>query len=120
APGMFWGGLTGFTSFVSHSGAPPFQIYVLPLRLPKMVYAGTNTILFAYLNAIKLVPYWALGQFTPANLKAAALLIPLAGLAVLAGVRLVKVLPQRLFFRLVSWALLLVSLKLLANGLRAA
>lgn len=119
-PGMFWGGLTGFTSFVSHSGAPPFQIYVLPLRLPKMVYAGTNTILFAYLNAIKLVPYWALGQFTPANLKAAALLIPLAGLAVLAGVRLVRVLPQRLFFRLVSWALLLVSLKLLANGLRAA
>jgi uncharacterized membrane protein YfcA len=119
APGLFWGTITGFTSFVSHSGAPPFQIYVLPLRLPKMVYAGTNTILFAYLNAIKLVPYWALGQFSPQNLKAAAVLMPAAAVAVFAGVRLVRMLPEVLFFRLVTWALLLVSLKLMADGIWA-
>ena len=118
-PGLFWGALTGFTSFVSHSGAPPFQIYVLPLRLQKMIFAGTNTILFAYLNAIKLVPYWALGQLSPANLKAAALLMPVSAAAVLAGVRLVRILPQALFFRLVSWALLLVSVKLVADGVGA-
>ena len=118
-PGVFWGTVTGFTSFVSHSGAPPFQIYVLPLRLPKMVYAGTNTILFAYLNAIKLVPYWALGQFSPQNLKVAAVLMPAAAVAVFAGVRLVRMLPEVLFFRLVTWALLLVSLKLMADGIWA-
>ena len=73
-PGLFWGSLTGFTSFVSHSGAPPYQVYTMPLRLSKEVFAGTSTILFAYVNAIKLVPYWALGQFTPNNLKIAALL----------------------------------------------
>lgn len=119
APGLFWGAITGFTSFVSHSGAPPFQIYVLPLRLPKMIFAGTNTILFAYLNAIKLVPYWALGQFSPQNLKAAAILMPAAAGAVFLGVRLVRILPETLFFRLITWALLLVSLKLLADGLLA-
>ena len=27
------GALTGFTSFVSHAGAPPYQVYVLPLKL---------------------------------------------------------------------------------------
>lgn len=117
--GLFWGAVTGFTSFVSHSGAPPFQIYVLPLRLPKMVYAGTNTILFAYLNAIKLVPYWALGQFSPQNLKVAAILMPAAAGAVFLGVRLVRVLPEALFFRLVTWALLIVSVKLLADGVWA-
>ncbi len=118
-PGLFWGAITGFTSFVSHSGAPPFQVFVLPLRLPKLIYAGTNTILFAYLNAIKLVPYWALGQFSPQNLKVAAILMPAAAGAVFLGVHLVRILPERLFFRLISWALLLVSLKLLADGLWA-
>ena len=51
APGLFWGTLTGFTSFVSHAGAPPYQVYVLPLQLPKLVYAGTNTVLVCADNA---------------------------------------------------------------------
>ena len=33
--GAFWGGFAGFTSFISHTGGPPFQIYVLPQRLPQ-------------------------------------------------------------------------------------
>lgn len=118
--GIFWGALTGFTSFVSHSGAPPFQVYVLPLRLEKLVFAGTSTVLFAYLNAIKLVPYAALGQFSAQNLMAAAALMPVAGLSVWGGVRLVKWLPERLFFQIVTWALLVISAKLLWDGARGA
>lgn len=116
APGIFWGTITGFTSFVSHSGAPPFQVYVLPLGLSKLVFAGTNTILFAYLNGIKLVPYWALGQFTPGNLQVAAMLMPAAAVAVFAGVRLVKIVPERLFFRVITWALFVISIKLIWDG----
>ncbi len=108
-PGLFWGAITGYTSFVSHAGAPPYQVYVLPLRLEKSVYAGTTTVLFAFVNAVKLVPYWALGQLSASNLEAAAVLSVPAILAVLAGVWLVRVLPEALFFRLVTWALLLVS-----------
>ncbi len=113
AAGGFWGAIMGFTSFVSHAGAAPFQIYVIPLRLSKTVYAGTTTITFAYVNAIKLVPYWALGQFSPDNLRAAAILTLPAGLSVYAGVRLVRILPHELFFQLVTWALALVSIKLI-------
>ncbi len=112
-PGLFWGMLTGFTSFVSHAGAPPFQVYVRPLRLQKAVFAGTSTVLFAYVNAVKLIPYVALGQINVASLKTAAVLAVPAAIAVFAGVRLVKVLPEALFFRLVTWALLAVSLKLM-------
>ncbi|MGL4280870.1 MAG: sulfite exporter TauE/SafE family protein [Albidovulum sp.] len=112
-PGLFWGTLTGFTSFVSHAGAPPYQVYVLPLRLEKAVFAGTSTVLFAYVNAIKLIPYWALGTLTFRDLKIAAALMLPAALAVFAGVWLVRVLPEKLFFRLVTWALLAVSLRLL-------
>ena len=116
-PGLFWGTVTGFTSFVSHSGAPPYQVYTLPLRLPKTVFAGTATIAFAVVNAVKLVPYWALGQLSPANLKVALVLMPAAAFAVLAGVRLVRLLPEKLFFTLVTWALLAVSLRLIWTGL---
>ncbi|MEY4984976.1 MAG: hypothetical protein RIR62_3242 [Pseudomonadota bacterium] len=117
--GLFWGALTGFTSFVSHSGAPPYQVYTLPLNLTKTVFAGTSTIAFAYVNAIKLVPYYALGQFSAQNLHVAVLLMPAAALAVLAGVRLVRLLPEALFFRLVTWALLLISAKLVWDGVAA-
>jgi uncharacterized protein len=117
APGLFWGALTGFTSFVSHAGAPPFQVYVQPLGLSKAVFAGTTTVLFAYVNAIKLVPYFALGQINLGSLKIAALLAIPAAMAVFAGVRLVKILPELLFFRLVTWALLAISIKLIWDGL---
>lgn len=112
-PGMFWGMVSGFTSFVSHAGGPPYQVYVLPLRLEKAVFAGTSTIAFTIINLAKLPPYWALGQVSTANLTLAAWLMVPATLAVFAGVRLVRVIPEALFFRLVVWALLLVSLRLL-------
>jgi uncharacterized membrane protein YfcA len=115
-PGLFWGMLTGFTSFVSHAGAPPYQVYVQPLGLGKAVFAGTTTVLFAYINAIKLVPYFALGQINAGSLKAAAVLAVPAAIAVYAGVKLVKILPEALFFRLVTWALLLISIKLIRDG----
>ncbi len=119
-PGLFWGVLSGFTSFVSHAGAPPFQVYVLPLRMEKAVFAGTSTVLFAYINAVKLIPYWALGTLTLDDLKVAAVLMVPASIAVFAGVWLVKVLPEKLFFQLVTWALLAVSLRLLWEGVMAA
>ncbi|MEZ5754232.1 MAG: sulfite exporter TauE/SafE family protein [Paracoccaceae bacterium] len=117
-PGLFWGAVTGFTSFVSHSGAPPYQVYTLPLKMTKTVFAGTSTIAFAVINAVKLIPYWALGQFSPENLHVAVLLMPVAAVAVFAGVRLVRVLPEALFFKAVTWALLGISLKLVWDGLR--
>lgn len=115
-PGLFWGALTGFTSFVSHAGVPPYQVYTQPLRMSKTVFAGTATIAFAVINAVKLLPYWALGQLAPQNLKVAVMLMPVAALAVFAGVRLVRVLPEVLFFRAVTWALFGISVKLLWDG----
>ena len=115
-PGLFWGALTGFTSFVSHAGAPPWQVFTLPLGLSRTVFAGTSTIAFAVINAAKLPPYWQLGLLSPGNLKLAAVLFLPASLAVFAGVGLVKRLPEKLFFQLVTWALLLISIKLVLDG----
>lgn len=115
--GTFWGVLSGYTSFVSHAGAPPWQVYVQPLRLPAMIYAGTTTWFFAICNAVKLIPYATLGQLSPANLKAAAVLVPVAMVAVWAGLRLVRIIPQALFYKLITWGLLAVSLRLIWQAL---
>jgi uncharacterized protein len=111
--GVFWGTVMGFSSFVSHSGGPPYQVYVLPQQLPKTVFAGTTTIAFAIVNAVKLVPYWSLGQFTATNIKVAVMLMPIAIAGTFLGVRLVRVLPPKVFFTFVHVMLFAVSIKLI-------
>ncbi|WP_370576390.1 MULTISPECIES: sulfite exporter TauE/SafE family protein [unclassified Paracoccus (in: a-proteobacteria)] len=114
--GTGWGAVTGYTSFVSHSGGPPYQIYVQPLRLGPQTYAGTVTVFFAVVNLVKLVPYAALGQLGAANLGKAATMIPVAAASVFVGVWLVRRIPQRAFYLFITWALLAVSLKLIADA----
>lgn len=113
--GLFWGILTGLTSFVSHSGAPPFQMYVLPQRLEKMVFAGTSTILFAIVNAAKVIPYWELQQFSHFDTRLVVSLAPAAIIGTVAGRKLTQMLPDGLFFRLIQITLLLLSLKLIGD-----
>ena len=64
AAGVFWGAMTGITSTLAQAGAPPFQMFMLPQKLDKMTLVGTTLIFFAALNWMKLVAYFALGQFT--------------------------------------------------------
>ena len=114
--GLLWGTLMGFASFVSHSGAPLYQVYVLPQRLPKMVYAGTTAIVFASVNALKLIPYWALGQLSTSNLAVAAYLLLPAVAGTLLGFRLVRILPANRYFLVVQVLLLAVSLRLVLKA----
>ncbi|MEI8298171.1 MAG: sulfite exporter TauE/SafE family protein [Pseudomonadota bacterium] len=114
--GVFWGGLLGFASFVSHAGAPPFQVYVFPQRLPKLVYAGTGAIVFAAVNAAKLVPYWALGQFSTPNLTLSFYMLLPAFVGTQVGMRIVRIVPERAYYLFLQIALSLVSVELIAKG----
>ena len=113
------GALSGFTSFVSHAGSPPLQMYLLPQRLERRRYAGTMVTYFALVNLIKVPPYFLLGQFSPENLAASAVLLPLAPVAVGTGIFLVRRVPQKPFYRIAYGGLFLVSLKLVWDGGRA-
>ncbi|HLW93198.1 MAG TPA: sulfite exporter TauE/SafE family protein [Roseiarcus sp.] len=117
APGVFWGALAGFTSFVSHSGAPPFQVYVMPQQLAPRVFAGTATMFFAAANLLKVPPYVALGQFSKENLAAAVTLFPIAVLSTLAGVWLVRRVPAEKFYTLVYILTFLIGLRLIWDGI---
>ena len=116
--GTFWGGFAGFTSFISHTGGPPFQIYVLPQRLQPAVYAGTTAFFFAIVNTAKLIPYFFLGQLNLHNLQLSAALIPVGIGGVLAGVWLVRRISMAWFYRIAYWLVFLLSLKLIWDGAR--
>ncbi len=117
AAGGFWGTVTGFTSFVSHAGGPPFQMYAVPLRLQPRVFVGTSVIAFAVINAVKLGPYFLLGQFDATNLETSAILLPISIPATFAGVWLVKVLETAVFYRAIYILIFLVGLYLVWEGL---
>ena len=113
----FFGALAGFTSFSIHAGAPPFQMYLVPKRLAPLVYAGTSGMFFAVVNVVKVVPYFALGQFTSQNLLYALVLVPLAPLGVKVGHILVMRTRPSTYYGIISVFLIVVGLKLLWEGL---
>lgn len=114
--GALWGTLAGFTSFVSHAGGPPYQIYTLPLRQDPKTYTGTSVRFFAIINAIKLAPYFALGQFDAANLSTSLALAPIAPVATLAGAYIVKRMKPEIFYPFMYAMVFLTSLKLIWDG----
>jgi uncharacterized protein len=117
--GLFWGAMSGFTSTLAHAGSPPMNIHVLPQKLPKMVFIGTFTIYFAAVNAIKVVPFFFLGEFTQQALLIALVLMPLAIATNLAGIWLVKRVPEELFYKIAYVLMFLVSLELIRSGASA-
>jgi uncharacterized protein len=114
--GVLWGVVAGFTSTLSQAGGPPFQVFVMPQRLPKLTLVGTYTIYFAVLNWVKIVPYFALGQFSTANLATSAALLPVAIAANFAGIWLVRRTPTGLFYQIAYVLVFLISLELIRSG----
>jgi uncharacterized membrane protein YfcA len=113
--GLLWGTLSGFTSFISHAGGPPFQMYVLPQKLPKVVFAGTSTLFFAVINLAKLGPYHLLRPYNVDDMVGALVLIPFALIGTVVGAYLTRKIADDWFFKGVQIGLLAISLKLMAD-----
>lgn len=113
----FWSTVSGFTSFVAHAGGPPYQVYALPLKQAPALYVGTSVVYFAIVNAVKLVPYFMLGQFDATNLSASAILMPIAPIATLAGAWVVRRMKPDLFYPFMYVMMLVIGGKLIWDGL---
>ncbi len=114
--GWFWGTVSGYTSFVAHSGGPPLNIFLLPLKLEKTTMVATSVVFFAVANYAKLAPYWWLGQLTAGNLETALVLSPLAPAGMLTGAWLLKRIGQTAFLRVCYGLVLVTGLKLAWDG----
>lgn len=111
-----WGALAGFTSTIIQVGAPPYQVHILPQRLDKLTLIGTTIIFFGMVNLMKLVPYFALGQFSSRTLATSAILLPLAVAANFLGLWLARRTPAELFYQIAYVLMFLISLALVWQG----
>ena len=116
-PAALFGTLAGYGSFVAHAGGAPFQVYALPLKLPPRDYTGAAVRYFAILNAVKLAPYFALGQLDTTNITISATLAPLAMGATAIGGYLVKRMKPEVFYPFMYTMALLAGLKLAFDGI---
>lgn len=107
---------SGITSTLAHAGGPPMQMYLLPRRLPREVFVATNVMLFGIVNYAKLIPYGAMGLLDVTNLSTALVLLPLCPIGVYLGIRLQRRVPEAIFYRLITLALLASGLKLVWDG----
>lgn len=112
----FWSVLSGFSSTAIHAGGGPASIYLLPLKLDKVVLVATMAVLFGIINLFKLVPYTLLGEFDQTNLLTALVLMPLAPVGVELGIKILHRVSQDLIYKLCYFFLFLSGSKLFWDG----
>ena len=114
--GTVWGSITGFTSFVTLTGAPPYQMYLLPLKLDQKTYAGTFMIFFWMNNILKIIPFMMLGEMTRSTITTSMILFPISLIFTFLGIWIVRKLPTKIFYEIIYILLFLVSIKLIYDG----
>ena len=116
AGGLWWGGLSGFTSFISHAGGPPLMHYLMPQRLDKMQLVGTTVVYFSVVNFVKLAPYAQLGLLDLSNVAVSLLLLPAVPVGYFIGYRLLRSVDTRQLNLIIAWLLLATGIKLIYDG----
>ncbi|MDI9334093.1 MAG: sulfite exporter TauE/SafE family protein [Cytophagales bacterium] len=105
--------LSGFTSFISHAGSPPFNAYAIPLKLKPVVFVATASYFFFFINMAKWLPYAYLGLLDMRNFWTSLVLMPFATLGVWLGQYVTRKMNPALFYRLVYVGMFLSGTKLL-------
>jgi len=117
----------GITSTFAHGAGPVAAMFLIPQQLPKSIFVGTNILLFAWVNWIKL-PFFCLDRslvnlpvfaphalITPATLLTSAKFFPLVPLGVWLGVWLNRHFSEAVFLRVIYAILFLTGLQLIVN-----
>ena len=115
--GLFWSTIAGYTSFLIHAGGPPLNFYLLPQKMDKTIYVATFTLAFAIINAVKLIPYYFLGQLATSNMLISLILLPLAPIGIIIGYYLHKKVSEKIFYNLIYFFLAIGGIKLIYDGI---
>ena len=105
--------MAGFTTMMANAAGPIMIIYLLAMRLPKQEFIGTGAWYFLLVNCFK-VPFSAqLGLITWASLRFNLLLAPMIIVGAMAGIFVVKRIPEKAFNLIVQWLAVAGAVKLL-------
>ncbi len=109
---------SGFTSFIAHAGGPPINAYVIPMRLSPIQFTATMAFYFFVINMAKWIPYAWLGLLDTRNMATSLVLLPIAPIGVLIGVRLARRISQVHFYRLLYTGMTLTGVKLIWDAVK--
>jgi hypothetical protein len=107
---------SGFTSFIAHAGGPPINAYLVPMRLTPLVFTASMSVFFFSLNLSKWIPYAWLGLLDLRNMATSVVLLPLAPVGVVIGVKVARRISPAVFYRFIDAGMLLTGLKLVWDG----
>ena len=117
-PTQWWfaavlGFLAGVTTMMANAAGPIMIIYLLAMRLPKIEFVGTGAWFFFVVNWLK-VPFSAnLQLMTEESVKLDLMLLPFIAVGALAGIFLLKRIPQKAFAAVVQILAAVAAIKLL-------
>ena len=127
ALGIPCGVVSGITSTFAHGAAPVVSMFLIPQRLPKVIYVGTTILVFTWINWIKLPFYcldrrWADWSWVPAEaiinrrtLLLSATYLPVVPLGVWIGVWLNRRFSEQGFLKIIYALVLVAGLQLIFN-----
>jgi uncharacterized membrane protein YfcA len=117
----------GITSTIAHGAGPLVSLFLIPQRLPKEVYMGTNILIFTIINWLKF-PFFAIDQsmvpfpflvkhaiITHESLVTGLIFLPLVPLGVWIGVSINRKFSEKTFQRIVYATTLAAGLHLIFN-----
>lgn len=105
--------LSGATTMLANAAGPIVALFLLAVALPKYQLIATGAWFFLIMNVYKVPFSVALGLISPQTLLMNATLAPIVLLGLLAGRRLVQMIPQRLFDSLLLAFTGIASLRLI-------
>lgn len=104
---------TGITTMLANAGGPVMTLYLLSMRLEKRLFVGTAAWFFFIVNWLKVPLMMDHDMITMSTFKAGVMVFPAVVLGALAGVLIIKYLPQRVFNIVALVLAALAALKLL-------
>lgn len=98
-----FGLLGGFTTMIGNAAGPVMSVYLLSMRKEKMEYIGINAWFFLVVNLLK-VPLQAFvwDNITLDSFLLNIAMLPVIGVGAFLGIRIVKLLPEKVFRRFIQ------------------
>jgi uncharacterized membrane protein YfcA len=105
--------LAGITTMMANAAGPVMAIYLLAMQLPKTEFVGTGAWFFFVINWLK-VPFSVnLDLITAQTIKFNLTMLPLIVVGAVAGILILKRIPQKAFGVLVQILAAAAAVKLL-------
>ncbi|MCY9660058.1 sulfite exporter TauE/SafE family protein [Paenibacillus chondroitinus] len=121
-PSSMWfiasmGILAGFATTIGNVSGAIIAIYLFAKQVPKQEFIGTGAWFFLLVNLVKVPFFIHLGMITSDSLLIGIWTLPLIAIGAYAGIKLLPLIPQVYFQRLVLLLGAFGALKLLAEGI---